>query len=115
MAVGAGLMATAVFSAAVVLVVLVLLGWVEDRFSLKSHLTTFRLTTARLEEAMARATMVLTEMKVTMQHFQVFRVGAEFVMEFDADVSHIQQDRIVTKLSELEGRCEVVPLDTQRE
>ena len=115
MAVGAGLIATAVFSAAVVLVTLVLLGWVEDRFSLKTRLTTFRLTTARLEEAMAGATKVLTGMKVAMQHFQVFRVGAEFVMEFDADVSHTQQDRIVSKLSELEARCEVVPVDTQRE
>ena len=115
MAVGAGLIATAVFSAAVVLVTLVLLGWVEDRFSLKTRLTTFRLTTARLEEAMAGATKVLTGMKVAMQHFQVFRVGAEFVMEFDADVSHTQQDRIISKLSELEARCEVVPLDTQRE
>ena len=115
MAVGAGLIATAVFSAAVVLVTLVLLGWAEDRFSLKTRLTTFRLTTARLEEVMAGATKVLTGMKVAMQHFQVFRVGAEFVMEFDADVSHTQQDRIISKLSELEARCEVVPVDTQRE
>ncbi len=115
MAIGAGMLATGVFTALVILAALILLGWVEDRFSLKTRLITFRLTTSRLEEVMARANRVLTDMKVAMQHFQVFRVGEEFVMEFDADVSYKQQNQLVSKLSALEARCEVVPLDTQRE
>ncbi len=115
MAVGAGLLVTSVFTALVILAALVLLGWAEDRFSLKTRLMTFRLTTSNLEDTMARSNQVLTQMKVGMQHFQVFRVGSEYVMEFDADVSHTQQDQIMGKLCQLEARCEVVPLDNQRE
>ncbi len=115
MAVGAGLYMTAVFAGLLILVALSLLGWIEDRFSLKTRLMTFRVTTAHLEEVMARTNQLLVEMKVVMQHFQVFRVGQEYVMEFDADVSHSQQHQIIGKLSGLDVRCEVVPLDPQRE
>jgi len=115
MAVGAGLYLTAVFTGVLILLALTLLGWIEDRFSLKTRLMTFRLTTGRLEDVMARTHQILSEMKVGMQHFQVFRIGAEFVMEFDADVSHTQQHEIIGQLSALDARCEVVPLDTQRE
>jgi putative Mg2+ transporter-C (MgtC) family protein len=115
MAIGAGMLATGVFTALVILAALILLGWVEERFSLKTRLMTFRLTTSRLEEVMARASQLLTDMKLAMQHFQVFRVAEEFVMEFDAEVSHKQQQQLVSRLSQLGARCEVVPLDTQRE
>ena len=115
MAVGAGLYLTAVFTGLLILVTLSLLGWLEDRFSLKTRLVTFRLTTPKLEELMERTTKVLQEMKVGMQHFQVFRVGADHVFEFDADVSHTQQQQITEKLSALAARCEVVPAESQRE
>lgn len=115
MAVGAGLAVTGIFTTLVILAALIVLGWVEDRFSLKTRLLTFRLTTSHMEEVMAGTHQVLAEMKVGMQHFQVFRVGAEYVLEFDADVSYSQERQIVGKLSALEARCEVVPLSTERE
>ncbi len=115
MAVGAGLYGTAVFTALLILAVLAWLGWLEDRVGLRTRLNTFRLTSARLEDVMARANQVLAEMKIAMQHFQVFRIGADFVVEFDADVSRTQTQEILEKLSALEARCEVVPLDIQRE
>jgi len=115
MAVGAGLYMTSVFAGILILVALSLLGWVEDRFSLKTRLMTFRVTTPHMEEVMARIHQLLAEMKVPVQHLQVLRAGQEFVMEFDADVSHTQQHQIIGKLSGLDLRCEVVPLDAQRE
>ena len=115
MAVGAGLYMTSVFAGLLILVALSALGWVEDRFSLKTRLMTFRVTTPHMEDVMARSNQLLAAMKVSMQHLQVFRVGQEFVLEFDADVSYTQQHEIIGKLSGLDVRCEVVPLDTQRE
>jgi putative Mg2+ transporter-C (MgtC) family protein len=115
MAVGAGLYMTAVFTGLLILLALSLLGWLEDRFSLKTRLMTFRVTTPHLEEVMARTNQLLMELTVAMQHFQVFRVGQDFVMEFDADVSYTQQHQLIGRLSGLGVRCEVVPLDTQRE
>ena len=115
MAVGTGMYWTAVFAGLLILVALSFLGWAEDRFSLKTRLMTFRLTTANLEECMTRANHALMELKIQMQHFQVYRVGPDFVVEFDADISHTQQQQVIKKLSPIEGRCEVVPLESQRE
>src|SRR6266849_3878748 len=115
MAVGAGLWMTAIFTTLVILLVLVALGWAEERFSLKAHEMTFRLTTDNLDKVMAGAHQILEQMKLAMQHFQVFRVGSDFVIEFDAEVSHTQQRLIFGKLCALEARCEVVPAGLQRE
>jgi putative Mg2+ transporter-C (MgtC) family protein len=115
MAIGAGMYWTAVFAGLLILLELDFLGWAEDRFGLKTRLMTFRLTTANLEQSMTRTHQALTEMKIPMQHFQVYRVGPDFVMEFDADVSHTQQHEVIKKLGASEGRCEVVPLESQRE
>ncbi len=115
MAVGAGLWMTAIFTTLVILGALVVLGWAEDCFSLKTRLTTFRLTTSRLEEVMTGANRILSQMKISMQHFQVLRVGSEFVLEFEADVSHTQQQQVIGRLSKLDARCEALPLDLQRE
>lgn len=115
MAVGSGMYLTATFTATVIILTLSVLGWAEDRFSLKTKLMTFRLTTSAIEGVMTRANQVLTEMDLQMQHFQLYRVGPDFVMEFDADVSHTQQQQVLAKLSELNARCEVVPHDAPRE
>jgi putative Mg2+ transporter-C (MgtC) family protein len=114
MAVGAGLSVTAIFTTLVILVALIVLGWAEDRFSLKTRLMTFRLTTSHMEAVMTGAHQALAEMKLAMQHFQVFRVGAEYVLEFDADVSYSQERQLAGKLGALDARCEVVPLSTER-
>lgn len=115
MAVGGGLPWLAVFTVLLVLLGLIVLGRVEDYFGLKTRLMTFRLTTAQLDEVLARTHQILADMKLVMQHFQVSPLGAEFVMEFDADVSYTQQQQIVGKLSAFGVRCEVVPLESQRD
>jgi len=115
MAVGGGLYWTAAFTVVIVLVALAVLGWLEDRFGLRTRLMTFRLTTANLESVMGRVNELLAEMKVAMQHFQVLRIGPDFILEFDANVSYTQQQQLLNKMSALDARCEVVPLDTQRE
>jgi putative Mg2+ transporter-C (MgtC) family protein len=114
MAAGMGLFVTASVTALVILVSLSGLGWLEDRLSLKTRLLTFRLTTGNLEGTMAGANQALREMNLQMKHFKVYRIGADFVMEFDADVSHTQQQNLLPKLSQVEPRCEVVSRDVAR-
>ena len=57
----------------------------------------------------------LEEMKVQMQHFQVFRIGQEFVMEFDAELSYVQQEQLLGKLGAPDARCEVISQEQARE
>lgn len=115
MAVGTGMYITAVFTCLLLLTALSFLGWAEERFNLKTRLVTFRLTTPEIEGAMTRTHQALEESKVSMQHFHLYRVGEKFVMEFDADVGHTQQQHIFARLRALGGECEVVPLEAQRE
>jgi len=115
MAVGGGLYWMAIFTVVLVLMALVGLGWLEGRLGILTRMMTFRLTTARLDEVLARTQAVLSEMKVAMQHLQVLPVGTQFVLEFDAAVSRTLQQQIMDKLSGLDARCEVLPLDSQRE
>lgn len=115
MATGMGMYVTAVFSALLILSALTALGWAEDRFSLKTRLMTFRLTTGKIEGVVSEAHRALEEMQVQMQHFQVFRLGQDFVMEFDAELSHTQQQQLLGKLGLLEARCELISQDQARE
>jgi putative Mg2+ transporter-C (MgtC) family protein len=115
MATGAGLYVTAVFATLLILGANSVLGWAEGYFGLKTRLVTFRLTTAEFEPVMHRAHELLNQMKIGMQHFQVQHVGKEFVMEFDADVSRLQEQQLLEKLSTPDVRCETVPLGTARE
>jgi len=115
MAVGTGMYLTGIFTTLVVLLTLSILGCADDRFSLKTHLMTFRLTTAQLEDLMPRAHGVMKQMEIPMQHFQVFRLGPDFVVEFDAEVSATQQHEVLHRLSAIEPRCECVPATALKE
>lgn len=115
MASGAGLYLIAAFTTFAILLTLVLLRWVENWFDLKTRLMVFRLTTRKLEETIASAQQTLAALKVGMQHFQISRANGEFVMEFDADVSHSQQQEILSRMSAHATRCEAVPLGAGRE
>jgi putative Mg2+ transporter-C (MgtC) family protein len=115
MAVGAGMYLTAIFTTLVILLSLSILGWAEDRFSLKTHPMTFRLTTSNLEQLLPRAHNTMNALGIPMQRFQLFRVGEDFIIEFDADVSTPQQQLVLQKMSALESRCECVPASTPKE
>ncbi len=107
MAVGAGMYWTAAFTALMCVFALSVLGWFEDRV-LKHRVILFRLSVASPDVVLREANQLLKEMSIEMQHFQIFRVGEEFILEFHADVSHAQQEKLISKFSELGARCECV-------
>ena len=115
MAVGAGFYATASFAALFVLLALTLLGAFELRYGLKVQVMSFRCETENAHELLPRVRKVLEDMHLVMQHFQVQRVGSEYILEFDAEVTMAQQHEIVAKLMALKARCEVVPAEATHE
>ncbi|MBI3404483.1 MAG: MgtC/SapB family protein [Acidobacteria bacterium] len=115
MAVGAGLLLTGVWTALLMLIILRLFGWIESRFIQTSHLMTFRVTTAVIENVMRPTHETLREMNVQMEHFQVYRIGQDFLMEFDAEVTEPQKTQVLEKLASLDAKCEVAPLHGPRE
>lgn len=108
MAAGGGLYWTSIFACLVIVMLLVVVGWLENFFSLKTRRMAFRITVQNLEATMSTANAAFAEAEVPVQHFQVLHVGQDFLMEFEADVSLHQQKRLATKISPLGTKFEVV-------
>ncbi len=108
MGVGAGVYEVSVLTVLIILLALILLGWAEGYFGLKTRVLLFRFTVSDLEKAMAGFQETLAAAKVQMQRFQVLRIGQDFTLEFEAEVNHEQQRRLVARCSEVGRNCEVV-------
>lgn len=115
MAVAGGLFKVAVVVVACLLFSLVVLGWVEDRFNLKARVMMFRITAPDAKDLLPRTQQILQEYRVKPSHFQTLRLEDKVVVEFDADVSHYQEQSILRELSKLDIRSEVMPLDVRKE
>ena len=108
MAVGGGLYATSIFACLLILVLLVVVGWLEDLFSLKTRQMVFRVTAQNLEATMSSSYAAFAEAEVTVQHFQVLHIGQDFVLEFEADVSVRQQKKLAARITPLGTKFEIV-------
>jgi putative Mg2+ transporter-C (MgtC) family protein len=108
MAVGGGLYVTGVFACLLILLLLVVVGWLEDVFSLKTRQVVFRVTAQNLEITMASAYAAFAEAEVTVQHFQVLHIGQDFLLEFEAEVSVRQQRKLAVKITPLGTKFEIV-------
>lgn len=115
MAVAGGLFKVATFVVILLLFALVILGWVEDRLNLKSRMMVFRFTARESKDLLPRAQQVLQEYRVKPIHFQTSRTKEGVVVEFDADVSHYQEQSILRELAKQDVRSEVMPLDARKE
>jgi putative Mg2+ transporter-C (MgtC) family protein len=114
MAIGAGMYWTGVYAGLMLLGALSVLGWIEERL-IKKRVMIFRVTAADPEPAMRVSNTALGEMQLQMQHFQILRVGSNFVLEFEAEVTRAQQEKLLEQLSGLGAHCEAVPLELARE
>jgi len=115
MAVAGGLFKVAIFVVGCLLFALVVLGWVEDRLNLKARMMMFRITAADAKDLLPRTQEILQEYRVKPSHFQTTRLEDRVVVEFDADVSHYQEQSILRELDKLHVRSEVMPLDARKE
>jgi putative Mg2+ transporter-C (MgtC) family protein len=115
MAAGAGLYATAGTATAIVLFGLIVLAWCTDRFSLRSRALVFRFTTSHADSVAGEVHRLLGSLKIPVQHFSVSMTGTDSIVEFEADVSHKQQEQIVEQLNRQGVVTEVVPLQGRHE
>ena len=115
MAVGAGLYAVGGYATGVVLFGLICLGWVAQRTNLKARIIGFRITASHTENIAAEVQRLLVELKVKPQQFRISMVGVNSVVEFQAEVSHWQQERIVERLNRVGVVSEVTPIEGRHE
>ncbi|HVS87187.1 MAG TPA: MgtC/SapB family protein [Candidatus Acidoferrum sp.] len=115
MAAGGGLYAVAAYSTGLVLFGLIVIGWCAERFNLKRRVMVFRVTTSHAESVATEVQRLMSELKIGMRHFRVSLLGANSIVEFEVDVSHKQQESILTQLHRPGIISEVVPLEGQHE
>jgi putative Mg2+ transporter-C (MgtC) family protein len=109
MAAGGGFYAVAAYATGLVLFGLIVLGWAAERFNLKRRLMVFRVTTSHAENIATEVQRMLAGMKIAMQHFRVSMAGANSIVEFESEVSHSQQESILSHLNRQGVITEVIP------
>ncbi len=110
MSAGAGLYAVAEFTTGLVLFTLVILGWCERSFGLRTRVMSFRITTNQSEGLAGEVQRLLVELRINPQHFRVSMAGGLSVVEFEADVSNRNQENIFKRLHREGLISEIVPL-----
>jgi len=109
MAVGAGMLMTAIFATLILLVALVFLGVAEERFGLRIRLMTFRLVTED-STVLPRAHQIVEQSGIQAHRWHNHRSDEGIVVEFDADVTYPQERDLMEKLAVLKVRCDVRPV-----
>lgn len=115
MAAGAGLYKIAGFTTLLVLFGLVVLAWLAERFHLKARMMVFRFTTSHAESVSSEVQQCLAALKIHIQHFRVSMAGVSSIVEFEADVSHHQQETLLMRLNRAGIISEVLPLEGHQE
>jgi putative Mg2+ transporter-C (MgtC) family protein len=115
MAAGAGLYAVAGSATGIVLFGLFVVAWCADRFNIKSRMLVFRFTSSQAESVAGEVQRLLASLKIPVQQLRVSMTGANSVVEFEAIVSHKQQEQIVVQLNRQGVVTEIVPLQGHHE
>jgi putative Mg2+ transporter-C (MgtC) family protein len=115
MAAGGGLYSVAVYATGLVLFGLICIGWATQRFNLKCRNMVFRVTTSHVDSVATEVQRLMASLKIPLQHFRVSMAGANSIVEFQSDVSHSQQETILTQLNRQGVITEVIPLEGHHE
>jgi putative Mg2+ transporter-C (MgtC) family protein len=111
MAAGGGLYTVSGIACALVLFALVFLFYVEDWLNLKPRYMLFRISVDRAENMVTDVHRIFAELKVGIDNFQVSLSGEKNLIQFDADVSVHQQEKILKALCKPGMSCEMMPVE----
>jgi putative Mg2+ transporter-C (MgtC) family protein len=113
MAAGGGLYAVSGISCGLVLFALVFLIYLEDWLNLKPRYMLFRIFVDRTENMVTDVHQIFSELKIAIDNFQVSLSGEKNLIQFDAEVSPRQQEKILQALCKPGMNCEMVPVERQ--
>lgn len=113
MAAGGGLYAVSGIACALVLCALVFLFYLEDWLNLKPRYMLFRIFVDRAENMVTDVHRIFADLKVGIDNFQVSLAGDKNLIQFDAEVSTRQQEKILEALCKPGVNCEMIPVERQ--
>ena len=115
MASGGGFFGVAGTATGLVLFALVVLSWGAQKLNLKPRTMIFRFTTSHVDSVSTEVQRLMASLKIPMFHFRVSMTGQSSIVEFEADVSHKQQEEILAQLHRQGVVAEVLPLEGRHE
>jgi putative Mg2+ transporter-C (MgtC) family protein len=110
MAVGAGMLATAIFATLMVLVALVALGYLEDRLGLQTRVMTFQLIAAANADLLVPAHRIVEGAKIEARRWQTRIIDDTLIVDFEAEVTYHQERELFTKFAALNAKVEARPM-----
>jgi len=115
MAAGAGFYRVSLVAAMLLLFSLSGLIYVENLFNLKSRYVLFRITTDAALDLVTEVHRLFDEQSIKLENFLVSVSGEKHVIQFDADVRHQQQSKILASLVRPGVSVEMLPVERQLE
>jgi len=113
MAAGGGLYSVSGIACAMVLFALVFLFYVEDWLNLKPRYMFFRISVDSAENMVSEVHRIFSELKVGIDNFQMSIAGDKNLIQFDAEVSVRQQEKVLEALCRPGMSCEMLPVERQ--
>jgi len=115
MGAGAGFYRTAGLGALLLLLALSGLIYVEDLLKLKCRYMLFRISTASAIDMVSEVHRIFSDINVKLDNFTVATAGEKHVIEFDADVTHHQQEKVLSAMTRPGISIEMLPIERQQE
>jgi putative Mg2+ transporter-C (MgtC) family protein len=113
MAAGGGLYAVSGGATLIVLFALIMLFYFEGALNLKPRYMLFRISSASTQDLVPDVHGLFTKMGINLDNFQVSMAGDKNLIQFDADVSRRQQERILTAMTRPGITFEMLPVERQ--
>jgi putative Mg2+ transporter-C (MgtC) family protein len=115
MGAGAGFYRTSGIGAMLLLFALIGLIYVEDLLNLKCRYMLFRITTGSAVDMVSEVHRIFSDLKVKLDNITVSTSGEKHLVQFDADVTHHQQEKIFSALTRPGISIEMLPVERQME
>jgi len=112
---GAGFFGTSGIAAVLVLLALSGLIYLEDVLRLKCRYMLFRITSESAVDLVPEVHRIFRDLNIQLDNFQVSATGEKHAIQFDADVTHHQQERVLAAITRPGISVEMLPVERQQE
>ncbi len=113
MTAGGGLYAASGGAALLILFALIVLFYFEGALNLKPRYMLFRISSGATQDLVPDVHGLFTKLGINLDNFQVSMTGEKNLIQFDADVSRRQQERILTAMTRPGITFEMLPVERQ--
>ena len=115
MGAGGGLYRVSGVASLLVLFALTALIYVENALKLKCRYMLFRVTTASAIDMVPALHRIFQDLNIKLDNFQVNITGEKHIIQFDADVTHHQQEQALSAMTRPGISIEMLPVERQSE